>query len=393
MRVRSFELRLVALGLTALWSLFAVYVILGYRPGGPIDGLVGLTAMLPMAVALAAVIWPPVARGRNAFAALVWLGLGAALLLVPSIGAVLNQLLDRGRQTLLPSLQVAYPWALALAATSLFAGLGISRHLLGHGARRRHRLVRGVVLALVLMVGVGSLFTTAAVTNDLALRSEPIHESRFGPVGGNVEPPQCDGDIRAGPAAVLDLTLTGAVDGRTIGTVQVDGTRAGTEIRWIGDVATETILGRRGVAVVGGRAWVLGPGSSWLATPPPTVADQELDLQVLATALAPGIRATAEDHNIELVEGARARHCLVAVDGPIFLAAIPQAAWLVAGDSLRRWRGELDYWIFSDGEIGQVTGGVSGPPPALGVAGIQGTIRVALTATNRDVARTIVPPQ
>ena len=106
MRVRTFELRLVAVALTALWFLGALYVVLGYRPGGPIDGLVGAAATLPMAIALAAVFWPPVARGDRAFAGIVWLGLLAGLLLVPSIGGVLNQLLGRGPQTLLPSLEI-----------------------------------------------------------------------------------------------------------------------------------------------------------------------------------------------------------------------------------------------------------------------------------------------
>ena len=92
-RVRTFELRLVAVVLTALWFLGALYVLLGYRPGGPIDGLVGAAATLPMAIALAAVFWPPVARSDRAFAVIVWLGLLAGLLLVPSIGGVLNQLL------------------------------------------------------------------------------------------------------------------------------------------------------------------------------------------------------------------------------------------------------------------------------------------------------------
>ena len=96
-----------------------------------------------MAIALAAVFWPPVARGDRAFAGIVWLGLLAGLLLVPSIGGVLNQLLGRGPQTLLPSVESAYPWLLALVATSVFAGLGIARRILGETALRRSRLVGG----------------------------------------------------------------------------------------------------------------------------------------------------------------------------------------------------------------------------------------------------------
>ena len=37
MRVRRFELRLVAGALVAGWTIAAVLVLLGYRPGGPLD--------------------------------------------------------------------------------------------------------------------------------------------------------------------------------------------------------------------------------------------------------------------------------------------------------------------------------------------------------------------
>ena len=92
MRVRMFGLRLLAAVLTGLWTFAAAIVLLGYRPGGPIDGLVGLAALLPIAVSLLGLLWPPAARGDRAFAAMAWLGLGAVLLLMPSIGLVLTQL-------------------------------------------------------------------------------------------------------------------------------------------------------------------------------------------------------------------------------------------------------------------------------------------------------------
>ena len=88
MRVRIFGLRLIAAVLTALWTLAAVVVLLGYRPGGPIDGVVGFVALFPIAISLLGLFWPPVARGHRAFAAVTWLGLGAALLLIPSIAGI-----------------------------------------------------------------------------------------------------------------------------------------------------------------------------------------------------------------------------------------------------------------------------------------------------------------
>ncbi len=382
----------MAVGLTALWFLGALYVVFGYRPGGPIDGLVGVAAGLPMTIALAGVVRPPVARGDRAFAGIVWLGLGAALLLVPSIGGVLNQLLARGPQTLLPSLEAAYPWLLALAATSLFTGLGVARRWLGETALRRHRLVRGGLIGAGLTIAAGSVFATAAIANDLALRDRPAASSRFGPTVGSARPPLCDEAIRAGATADLEVLLSADVDGRRVGAIGLAGARAGTDVRWVADVATELALGQFGAARVGSRAWTRGPGRRWVATDPAALDVELVDARVLATALEPGVRAAAEDRGLEFVEGARGRHCRIAVDGPTFVAAFPQARWLVGSDTLRRWRGQLDYWVFTDGELGQVVGSVSGPATALGVEGIGGTIRVRLTATDRDAVRSIVPP-
>jgi hypothetical protein len=391
-RVRIFELRLVAAGLTGLWSLGAFYVIFGYRPGGPIDVLVGAAATIPTAIALAGVIWPPVTRGPRSFAGMICLGLGSGLLLVPSIGGVLNQLLARGPQTLLPSLEAAYAWLLALAATSLFTGLGISRRLLGETSLRRPRLVRGVLIGTGLTIAAGSVFATAAIANDLALRDRPATSSRFGPTSGDVQPPLCGEAIAAGADANLEMVLTGVVDRQAVGTVGLVGVRAGTDVHWTADVATQFATGRYGVTRIGQLGWTSGPGAKWIATGATTLDTALVDVQVLAVALAPGIRTTAEERGLELVEGARSRHCRVAVDGPTFLAAFPQARWLVGGDTLRRWRGELDFWVFTDGQLGQVTGSVSGPALALGVAGIEGTVAVTLTATDRDVPRSITAP-
>ena len=164
-------------------------------------------------------------------------------------------------------------------------------------------------------------------------------------------------------------------------------------MRWTADVAADARLGslraRPGGQPRPGRSRRRRAGSGV----DPAVADDALvDVTVATTALDPGIRATAENHGVEFVEGARGRHCRVAVDGPTFLAAFPQARWLVGDDTLRRWRGELDYWVFTDDELGRVTGSVNGPADSLQVGGIQGTIRVELDATDRDATRTIVAP-
>ena len=58
-------------------------------------------------------------RSERGSAGVFWLGLLAGLLLLPSIAAVAGQVIQGGTEPLLPSLEVVYPWALALLASRL----------------------------------------------------------------------------------------------------------------------------------------------------------------------------------------------------------------------------------------------------------------------------------
>src|SRR3954452_4793731 len=107
MRVRMFGLRLLAAVLTGLWTIAAAIVLLGYRSGGLIDGIVGLAALAPIAVSLLGLLWPPVARGDRAFAIVAWFVLLTVLLLIPWIGSILTHLMARAPQKLLPSWEAA----------------------------------------------------------------------------------------------------------------------------------------------------------------------------------------------------------------------------------------------------------------------------------------------
>ena len=392
MRVRTFELRLIAIALFAAWTITAGLLLLAYHPGGPIDVLVGLAGGLPILVALAGIAWPPVARGNRAFAVLVWLGLTTLLVLAPSIGGLLAQLVERGPQTLLPSLEAAYPWLLALLGTSLFAGLGLARRSLGEASVRRRRLVRGTTIALLLTLVVGSTFTAVAIANDLAIRDHPASSSRFGPALGEREPPVCDDPLAAGRTALLDLSLNGDVDGRPLGTVDLNGARSGSDFRWLAYVATNAQLGQFGATRIGDSAWVLDPSTGWRRVPLDQVATDAVDSQVLGAALGPGARVVAEMHGVSYFEGARARHCRVAIDGPAFRAAFPQITWLVGDADLARWRGQLDYWVFLDGELGSVSGSVDGDAGGIVDGGLQGRLRATMTATDRDRQHAVLRP-
>jgi hypothetical protein len=391
-RVRNFELRLIGSALVACWAVSGGLVLLTYRPGGPFDLVVGLTSLGPIAIAIAGVVWPPVARGDRAFSAIMWLGIGGLLCLVPSIVGLVDQLTAYGSKTLLPSIEAVYPWLLALLATSLFAGIGAARRLHGGTALRRRRLIAGVGIA-VLATGVsGALFGGVAVANDIALRDRAVASSRFGPTGGPDQPPFCDVDLATGTTARLRLELGGTVDLRPIGTIELSGLRVGSDFRWLAYVATTRQLGEYGSARVGDRAWVRTPSLGWRSVDAGTVAADSLDVRALSTALTPDYRATAEDRGVEVLEGARARRCRMAIDGATFEATFPQVRWLVGSADLHRWRGQLDYWVFLDGQIGQVAGAVNGEAVGIVPDALQATVELRLTATERGRDFVIYPP-
>jgi hypothetical protein len=391
-RVRTLELRLIALTLAACWVVAAGLVLIAYRPGGPIDVAVGAAAILPALIALAGVRWPPVARGQRAFAAMVWLAAGSLLVLVPSIADVTGQLDARGVQTLLPSVETAYPWVLALIGTCLFSGFGMARRRLGEAAMRRRRLVRGLVFASLLAVGTGLVFGGVAMGNELALRDRVAASSRFGPTDVDREPPTCDGEMGIGPSARIAINLTGTLDGRAMGSVELAGERTKADVRWLAYVATTRDLGLHGAAAIGPDTWIRQPFSGWRRATPAEIGDAALDLTVFRQALSLDARAAAGSQGVGLIEGARARQCRVIVDGRTFRAAFPQVGWLVGDASLAHWRGQLDYWVFLDGEIGRITGSVNGDAADIQAGAIQATIRVELTAVDRGDPITITPP-
>jgi len=237
-----------------------------------------------------------------------------------------------------------------------------------------------------------TVFAAVAVANDEAVRTAGPDTSRFGPTTGDVQPPRCDSDLTAGPSARLALHLSASADLRPIGTIDLNGLRSGNDFRWLAYVASIRQLGQYGSARIGPDAWGLTPGTRWRATPATEVVDDMVDIQALNVALTPGYRATAEDRGVEVIEGARARHCRIAVDGPVFVEAFPQARWLTDDNDLHRWRGQLDYWVFLDGQLGQVAGSVNGEGADVEEGAIQGTIDVHMTATERDRDTVIYPP-
>ncbi|HYO41814.1 MAG TPA: hypothetical protein VES19_01330 [Candidatus Limnocylindrales bacterium] len=392
MRVRTIQLRIMGLALAGLWLAAFGLVLLGYRPGGPIDILVGLAAVGPMLVAVTAVLWPPVARGGRAFAGISWLALLAMLLLVPSLAGLVTQLTGRGPQTLLPSLEAAYPWLLALVATGLFAGLGLARRRLGGTAMRRRRFLLGSAFAAILAMGTGTAFAAAAIVNELALGDRPSIASRFGPTDPDLEPPACTKPVLAGATARLELRMDGSLDGRYTGQVTLEGIRRGADFAWSGFAATRFTLGQQGLVRVGDQVWILTPGRLWTETDKARGANGDMDRQLVSVALTPVDIAAPEDRGLAFIDGARARHCRIPVDGETVRRILPQVAMLIGQTDISRWRGDLEFWVFADGQLGQVDGRISGPAIGLDDDALQAGVRFRMLAYDRGLPVTVLPP-
>jgi hypothetical protein len=113
---------------------------------------------------------------------------------------------------------------------------------------------------------------------------------------------------------------------------------------------------------------------------------------MLLVALNPANRAVAEDRGISFIEGARARHCRIAADGTMIRDALPEVDMLVGDTDLARWRGDLDYWVFADDQLGQVDGRISGPALDLSDDALVAGIRFRITAVDRGSPITVLPP-
>ena len=385
-------MRLLAAGLTALWAATSLLVLVGYRPGGPADLLVGIALLLPVGIAAAAFAWPPATHGPKTFRIIAALAVGTGLILLPSLASLWRQIADRGLQTLVPSLEAGYPWALAILGTSLFAALGLTRHVMEPGVRRRRRLT----VALAAGLGVGLITTTllasVAVANNLALAGRPAVSSQFGPTDPTLVLPTCDASVATGSSARLALTLSGSIDGRPIGGARVRGARSGLDFAWTSEVASVEALGLGGAARIGTQGWLREPGGSWLPVPGTAVDGEALDVAVLREGLDSAARAAAEDLGIDYVDGARARHCRLAIGGDTFRNTFPQVRWLAGDADLHRWRGELDYWVFTDAELGRADAWIEGEGFALRAGAVQGRLEASLTATERGSSITIVAP-
>ena len=205
-----------------------------------------------------------------------------------------------------------------------------------------------------------------------------------------------------GPGATLEVRAEGTVDQSPIGSTRLTGVRDGADERWSGWLDSRYDDGVAEYTRVDTQAWLdLGAGS--VPTAPDPFGMPGTDALTVDGPVATALGATrpqpvAEDLGFEVVEGARARHCRTAVDGPTALELFLPLRWLAGGDlvtvtrPLDNWRGTLDWWTFADGQLGQASVTISGyPGEAWPTAGIQGQMTARMTATDRTVQHVVSP--
>lgn len=210
--------------------------------------------------------------------------------------------------------------------------------------------------------------------------------------------------VALGPAADLEVVAHGIIDGEDIGSATIRGVRSGLDESWSGSVESEYARARASYVRMGAQAW-LGLGAlspSRVPVDPFQLAGTDgltLDGPVVAVVTSRLPAIVAEDLGVELVGGARARHCRTAVGGPTALDTFLPLRWLAGGQLLTvthpldEWRGTLDWWVFADGQLGQASVNIHGyPGEAWPTTGISGSLIARLTALDRDRPHTVTRP-
>jgi hypothetical protein len=257
----------------------------------------------------------------------------------------------------------------------------------------RQRLALGTALGLTLTFVAAAPFGAAALANDHALRATgaPGSLSHFGPTDPSLVPPTCSRNPRRPASAHATATAHATLDEQPIGTALAEGDRQGGDEAWQLQASTEWSSTRIDFESRGGQARVRRNAGDWVAAGSGALLG--LDTALLERALSSAALAASEDFGFELVGGARARHCRIAIDGATALESFAALRILAGQDILAKgrifgeWRGTLDYWVFGDGELGVANATISGLPGGIWPrSGLRGVLNVRLEVTDRDVA-------
>lgn len=397
-------MRFLAAILTALWAAVAIAVASAYRPGGAVDIVVALACFTPVLVADAGIVWPPLARSHRGRVALVWVWVAAILLAIPVLYGIARTIVVGGPQSLLPSAEAIYGGGLALGAMAFFSIVGLVHERRGTTVLERRSTWLAAGLSVMLSAALGLAFVFVAFANDRALREQEPASSRFGPTDPDLVPPFCDEPLRLGDNAVITIEARSSVDNEDRGSAILSGRRGGRDETWGGSWRGPDGSGQQAYLRVGPLGWLndssddpASPGSTWLEVGPDPfgmVGPRRLTMDGPPHAIANVTRGSivAEDLGLVIVEGARARHCRTFMDGPTALDTFLPLRWLLADSSvvqegaISRWRGEMDWWVFGDGELGLASVEVSGArgPSGWDSEGVRAVLEARLEAVDRD---------
>jgi hypothetical protein len=405
-------MRLLAAMLTILWAVTALAIASAYRPGGPVDIVVAMACFVPVFIADAGVVWPAAGLARSHRLTLVWVWIAAILFLLPVMYGIASTLTVDGPRSLVPSLEAAYGGAIALLATAFFSIVGLVHRRLGvHPLERSATIISGG--AAVLLAGVAGLaFGLVALVNEQDVRAEVPGRSRFGPTETDVVPPFCDQRLVLGANARITIEAKSTLDNVDRGSARLDGHRSGIDESWGGSWEGLDHSGKQAYLREGALAWLNdgssdpgAPGTTWAEVRPDPfglsgAAALTMDGPPHAIADAPRGELVAEDLGLEVVEGARARHCRTFIDGDTAMDTFLPLRWLLDGDStgpttaIPRWRGEMDWWVFTDGELGMAAVEVSGSRAETDwqADGLRVVLEARLQATDRDVPVEVSAP-
>ncbi len=389
MAVTRSHLRSLATLLAVLWIVFAAMLLVTYRPGVADPRFV--LAFVPALVAAVAIRWPPRA-GRSGVTGAA-LAVAAVVLLVSAVVAVLPLRADPLRQPLAPSAETWYAVALVLLLTTAFAGLGLAGLL---PPVRAATALAGVVFVIALTVA-GTAALAAALVS-APLRPVPAAASPWRPRDAASPLPPCQGAVRLMPAARVEVTATLTIDGVEQGEVTIAGARRDADERWHSE--SRTLWRRVSVDHIrsAGRAWRAVDSGEWEPMPAVTGAGA-LDAAVVANIEAEDRQLAVEDVGEELLGGVPARRCRAAVRGPGALRAFPALRPLIGGELfdetplLSQWQGELEWWVFSDGELGVASVSLHGlPGREWPQRGIKGRLDARLVAADAATPERIGAP-
>ena len=358
-------------------------------------------------------VWPALVRDHRGRVALAWVWLAAILLAIPVLYGIASTLATAGPQNLVPSAEAAYAGGLALFAMCFFSIMGLVHRRREASVFERRATWLSAGSALLLTVAIGLAFVLVAVVNDQALRgSEPV-SSRFGPTDPDLATTVLRRTLAAGPQR--SRQPHGRLQRRQR---RLGRSAAARSAKWSGrdlgcDRGADPRSGARTPTCVSGR-W---PGSTtnsddpdsaghaWQETQPDLfglmgTATLTMDGPPHASVDVPRGSIVAEDLGLECIEGARARHCRTFIDGPTALDTFLPLRWLLddsserTDDPLRHWRGQMDWWVFGDGELGMARVEVSGSASATPwqTDGVRAVLEARLESVSRDRSVDITRP-